>query len=535
MDTLGWADDSWRMTATVARRIVDQLVALGADLAFGVPGESYLAVLDALHDTPSLRFVTCRQESGAAFAAEAYGKLTGRPGLVMVTRGPGVMNASIGVHTAQQDETPMIVLVGQVPRHQRGRDAFQEVDLRQVFGSVCKWVHELDQPDQAVEVISRAWTAACSGRPGPVMIGLPEDVLELPCSASVTPAQPATHTAVAAEVASEVRSLLSAAKRPVAIVGGSRWTDAAIDLLPTVLAGVPLVTGFRRQDLVDHRLPHFAGAMGLGADPALIDRVRDADLVLAIGDRLDDPSTNGFTVWLLPDPGVTLVHVHPDPRELGRVHRPTVALLADPEAFLSALGPVTLTPEVAQWTQAAREGYERWRGTESTLDEIVRGLRGLLAEDAIVTNGAGNFTRPVQRAFTYHRPGRQLAPVGGGMGYGLPAAMAAALVHPQRQVVCVAGDGDLLMTVQELATIAHEQLAVVVLVVDNRCYGTIRTHQERRYPERPFGTALTNPDFVQLAHSFGMSARRTAGVDDTVAALGEALQGNGSALVHLVM
>ncbi|HNJ97161.1 MAG TPA: thiamine pyrophosphate-binding protein [Ilumatobacteraceae bacterium] len=523
------------MTATVARRIVDQLVALGADLAFGVPGESYLAVLDALHDTPALRFITCRQESGAAFAAEAHGKLMGRPGLVMVTRGPGVMNAAIGVHTAQQDETPLIVLVGQVPRSQRGRDAFQEVDLRQIFGSVCKWVHELDQPDQAAEVIHRAWTVACSGRPGPVMIGLPEDVLELPSAGPVVAASAAAQTAVATAVANDVRAQLAAAQRPVVIVGGSRWSEAAIEMLPSVLAGIPLITGFRRQDLVDHRLPNFAGSLGLGADPSLINRLRQADLVLAVGDRLDDPSTNGFTIWPLPDPGVPLVHVHPDPHELGRVHRATTAIVADPEAFLTAIGSVTLRSEVNAWTQAARAGYEQWQGTAGQLDEIVRGLRALLADDAIVTNGAGNFTRPVQRAYTYHRPGRQLAPVGGAMGYGLPAAMAAALTYPTRHVACVAGDGDVMMTVQELATISHEHLAVVVLVVDNRCYGTIRTHQERRYPDRPFGTALTNPDFVQLAESFGMTAWRTTGVGDTLAALGEALGSRAACLVHLVV
>lgn len=519
---------------TAAVAIVEQLVALGADLAFGVPGESYLAVLDALHDEPALRFVTCRHENGAAFAAEAHGKLTGRPGLAMVTRGPGVCNASIGIHTAQQDETPLLVLVGQVPRHQRGRDAFQEVDLSAVFGSICKWVHELDDPQRAPEVLATAWTLARSGRPGPVVIGLPEDVLTEPCSAPLVADAPVAGAAPSASAIAAVADLLAASQRPLAIVGGSRWTDAAIAELPGALPGIPLVTGFRRQDLVDHRGDTFAGSLGLGADPALVARVRAADLVLAIGDRLDDPTTNGFTLFDGADPTLRLVHVHPSPEEHGRVHPATVAIATEPGAFLAALPTVRPGATWPAWAAAARADYLAWVGNDTPLDAIVRGLRDLLPADAIITNGAGNFTRPVQRSFAYHRPGRQLAPVSGSMGYGLPAAVAAAATHPGRAVVCVAGDGDVMMTVQELATVAHEQLAIVVLVVDNRAYGTIRTHQERRYPGRPFATALTNPDFVALARSFGMLAERTTGTGDTIAALATALASRRAALVHHV-
>ena len=519
---------------TAAQRIVDQLVLLGADMAFGVPGESYLAVLDALVDTPELAFITCRHEGGAAFAAEAHAKLTGRPGIVMVTRGPGATNASIGIHTAQQDETPLLVLVGQIPRHQRGRDAFQELDLRAVFGSMCKWVHELDDPRRAADAVARAWAIASSGRPGPVVLGLPEDVLGEECSAPLVAAAPPPATSVPADTIEEVRALLRAARRPLAIVGGSRWSDEAVALLPNALPDVPLVAGFRRQDLVDHRLPSFAGALGLGADPELTARVQAADLVLAIGDRLDDSTTNGFTLLDPTGHDAPLVHVHPDPDELGRVFTPKVAIAATPDAFLLALGQVPAQPEWHAWRAAARAGYEAWQETPGLLDDIVRGMRDLLPEDAIVTNGAGNFTRPVQRAYSYRRPGRQLAPISGAMGYGLPAAMAAALAHPERAVVCVAGDGDLLMTGQELATIAHHGLRVTVLVVDNGAYGTIRTHQERRYPGRPIATALTNPDFVQLARSYGMSAERTSGVDDTLAALRRALGAGTAALVHLV-
>lgn len=519
---------------TVARVLVDQLVACGGDRAFGVPGESFLAVLDALVDTPELSFVSCRHEGGAAFAAEAHAKLTGRPGLLFVSRGPGVLHAATGIHTAQQDETPMVVLVGQLPTRLEGRDAFQEVDLGRVFGSVCTWVHELVDPSRIADVISTAWTVACSGRPGPVMIGLPEDLLEREIGAAVVAPVAAARTAVDEATAREVRDRLAHSERPVVIAGGSRWSAAAIDALPRVLPGLPLITGFRRQDLVDHRLDVFAGALGLGTDPGLVAHVQDADLVVAIGDRLDDPSTNGFTLLGDREPDAPLVHVHPDPRELGRVLRPTLAIAAEPEAFLDALGPVDPRLAWRTWTASARAANEAWARTAGLLDDVVRGLRDLLPDDAIVTNGAGNFTRPLHRSFRYHRPGRQLAPAGGSMGYGLPAAMAAKLAHPDRAVVCVAGDGDLLMTVQELATIAQHELAVVVLVVDNRCYGTIRTHQERRYPGRPIATALTSPDFVGLAESFGMRAERTTSAPETLAALQRSIGADVASLVHLV-
>ena len=519
---------------SVARVVVDQLVACGGERAFGVPGESFLAVLDALVDTPAFTFVSCRQEGGAAFAAEAHAKLTGTPGVLMVSRGPGVFNAATGIHTAEQDETPMVVLVGQLPMRLEGRDAFQEVDLGRVFGSVCKWVHELVDPARAADVIATAWATACSGRPGPVMIGLPEDLLEREVDAVVSTPMPPVRTAVDERSAADVRALLTAADRPLAIAGGSRWSDAAIDALPRTLAGIPLVTGFRRQDLVDHRLDTFVGALGLGADPGVIATVRSADLVHAIGDRLDDPSTNGFSLLGSREPTAPLVHVHAEPRELGRAFRPTLAIAADPEPFLMALGNVPPRPIWGEWAAGARAGHLAWQQTDGLLDEVMRGLRELVPDDVIVTNGAGNFTRPVQRSFQYRRPGRQLAPVGGSMGYGLPAALAAKLAHPERTVVCVAGDGDLLMTVQELATIDHHGLAVVVLVVDNSCYGTIRTHQERRYPNRAIATALTSPDFVQLAHSFGMRAERTTSADDTLAALQQAIEADVASLVHLV-
>ena len=519
---------------TTAHAITEQLTVLGADLMFGVPGESYLAVLDALHDTSAIRFITCRQEGGAAFAAEAAGKLTGRPGVVMVTRGPGATNAAIGIHTAQQDETPLLIFVGQVPRHQRGRDAFQELDLAAVFGSMCKWVHELDDAQRAPDVVARAWSLTTSGRPGPVMIGLPEDMLTEQCDAAVVAPGPSPASSVSAGTVGAIRALLDAAERPLVIVGGSRWSDAASDQLPRSFAGVPVVTAFRRQDLVDHRLASFAGSLGIGADPALLARVHAADVVVCIGDRLDDSTTNGFTLLDTSGQRAALVHVHPDPNELGRVFTPRLSVAAAPEAFLDALGIVPTQQRWADWLAHARTGYVAWRNTEGLLDDVVRGLRLMLPDDAIVTNGAGNFTRPVQRSFAFGRPGRHLAPISGAMGYGLPAAMAAKVVHPDRVVVCVAGDGDLLMTSQELATIARLGLGVVVLVVDNSSYGTIRTHQERRYPGRPFATALTNPDFVEFAHSFGMRAERTTTAAETIDALQRGVASGVASLVHLV-
>ncbi len=519
--------------ATVARVLVDQLSALGADLVFGVPGESYLAVLDALCDS-SLRFITCRHESGAAFAAAAHAQLTGRPGVVLVTRGPGAMNAAVGIHSAQQAETPMLVLVGKEPSSQTGRDAFQEVNLVRIFSSMCSWVHELTDAPRVAEIVASGWARSLAGRPGPVVIGLPEDVLEVEIqAATVAPALP-PRNGVDPFTLQQVRMALSHSERPVAIIGGSRWSDRALVELPKVLQGIPLVTAFRRQDLVDHRSAQFAGTLGIGSDPGLVALVRESDLVLAIGDRLDDPTTNGYTLFECPDPPVPLVHVHPDPHELGRVWHAAIPIATDPESFLDALSPIDMKPSWGSWTARAREGYEQWAASPGLLDDVARGLRNVLPDDAIVTNGAGNFTRPIHRSYTYHRPGRQLAPTGGSMGYGIPAAVAAKLAYPNRVVVCVAGDGDFLMSSMELATAAHEGAAIVVLVVDNASYGTIRTHQEKRYPGRPFATALTNPDFAALARSFGMHAEQTRDAASTVDAIDRAVKSGTSALVHLI-
>ncbi len=528
---------------TAAELIVSQLVACGASNVFGVPGESYLSVLDALRDRPELRFVTCRQEGGAAFAAEASGKLTGAPGVLMVTRGPGLMNAAIGVHAAQQDETPLLVLVGLIPDRQVGRDAFQEFDLVSMFGPMCNWVHRLTDPDRAAEVVATAWARTQSGRPGPVVVGLPEDVLDRPTDASTVAIGPAPRTGVASDVTAAVLDAVGSAERPVVIAGGSRWTQAAVELLPRAFGDLPIVTGFRRQDLVDHRLACYAGTLGLGADPALVDALGQSDLVVAIGDRLDDPTTNGFTLLGGRASPQRLIHVRPDSAELGRVWTPDLAVVADPETFLGALGRAgadrpaaapTAPTAPSAWAAERRADAERWSATPGLLDDIARGLPGVLPADAVLTNGAGNFTRPFQRSYPYGRPGRQLAPVLGSMGYGVPAAIAAKVQHPDRTALCITGDGDFLMNGQELATAIHENAPIVVLLVDNSCYGTIRTHQERRFPGRPIGVRLTNPDFAALARSYGFDACTVDTAPDTLQAIDRGVRLGRPTLVHLV-
>ena len=521
-------------TRTAAAAVVEQLAELGADLVFGVPGESYLAVLDALRDS-GIRFVTCRQEGGAGYAAEAYGKLTGRPGVVMVTRGPGATNVSVAVHTAQQDETPMLVFVGDIPSAHRGRGAFQELDFSAFFGPMAKAVFRLDRADHASELVARSWALATAGRPGPVVIVLPEDVLEEPTDIAAVSSWSPPCASVGAGTARQVRELLEESERAVLIAGGSRWTASDCAALPDLQPGMPLVTSFRRQDLVDPSVPSFVGSLGLGADPALLRRVADADLVLAVGDPLGDATTDSYRLLGVPVPRMPLVHVYPDPGELGRVHRPTLAIEATPGAFLEAMGaaPAPARASWGPWLAAARAEYCAWSAGDGLLESVARGLSEVAPADAVLTCGAGNFTRPFQRAFAFGRPRRQLAPVSGSMGYGLPAAVAAKLVHPDRAVICVAGDGELMMTVQELATAAHVGAELVVLVVNNGRYGTIQTHQERRYPGREMATALTNPDFVALGEAFGFRALRTTAAADTIEALERALGSGGSHVIEL--
>jgi acetolactate synthase-1/2/3 large subunit len=526
---------------TGGRLVVDQLVVHGADVAFGVPGESYLAVLDALHDSP-LRFVVCRHEVGAANMADAYGKLTGRPGICMVTRGPGATHAAGGIHTAYQDSTPVILLIGQVGRTMTGREAFQEIDYRHMFGPMAKWVDQIDDPSRVPELVSRAFHVATSGRPGPVVLALPEDVLVEP--ADVADAKPFAVTRVhpAAADVERVRELLAAARRPLVIVGGSPWSAEAHDALTAwcTASGVPVAAGWRRQDHVDNTSPVYAGHLALGADPRLTRRVREADVLLVIGDRLSEITTAGYTLLHVPDPEQALVHVSPDPEELGRVYAPAVAVASSPDTFALALAgrPPLDGAGRSDETRAARDDYLdnlRHLPVPGALNmgDVMERLRARLPADAILTNGAGNFSVWTHRFYEFRQYPTQLAPTSGAMGYGVPAAVAAKIVHPDRLVVAMAGDGDFLMTGQELATAVQYGAAIVVLVVNNGMYGTIRMHQERHYPGRVSGTDLVNPDFAALAQSFGAHGAVVERTEDFADAFEEAVAAGRPAVLEL--
>jgi acetolactate synthase-1/2/3 large subunit len=521
--------------------LVDQLVLHGADLAFGVPGESYLPVLDALRDAP-LRVVVTRHEGGAANMADAYGKLTGRPGICLVTRGPGATHASNGLHTASQDSTPMILLVGQVARDAVGREGFQELDYGAVFGSMAKWVAQIDDAARIPELVARAFAVATSGRPGPVVLALPEDMLadsvDVPDAA---PHRPVRSGAPDAGAMQRLTELLDGAERPLAIVGEGGWTSrTALDVAAFCEAQrIPVAASFRCQDHIDNGSPAYAGHATLGMDPALAARIRDADVLLAIGGRLGEITTDGYTLLRPPAAEQRLVHVHPDPGEVGTVYQPELAIVCDLEAFAAAAAKLPPATGREGLLEAAHAEYERnlreVRELPGALQmsAVMAALRERLGPDAILTNGAGNFSIWAHRYYEFHRYGTQLAPRSGSMGYGVPAAVAAKAVHPDRSVVCIAGDGDFLMTGQELATAVQEDLPIVVLVVNNGMYGTIRMHQERRYPGRVFATDLRNPDFAAYAQAFGAHGARVERSEDVGPALDEALACGRPALVEL--
>ncbi len=525
------------------RILVDTLIANGVDTAFCVPGESFLEVLDALHES-RIRLVTCRHEGPATHMAEACGKLTGRPGIALVTRAPGATHASVAVHTAFQDSTPLILLIGQVARETREREAFQEIDYRQMFGGFSKWVAQIDDAARIPELLGRAFQVAMAGRRGPVVLALPEDMLtDCVDVAAPTPRQPVIQHPGPAQVQA-VHELLCAAERPLLVLGGSGWSSAGTVAIRAYAEAMqlPVACAFRRQDLFDNAHPCYVGDLGLGANPALAQRVRDADVLLAIGTRLGDAATQGYTLLEIPRPRQTLVHVLAGPEELGRVYEPSLGVASDPGAFCEALarlpGP---RPTDAKWLVQARTDYQRFHAPKPTqaqagldLGAAVAELRRQLPLDAIVTNGAGNHTVWLHRHFAYRRPGTQLAPTSGTMGYAVPAAVAAALLRPAVPVVCWTGDGCFLMSIAELATVALYALPVVFIVVNNGMYGTIRMHQERHYPGRVTATALRNPDFVDCARSFGLSAMRVDCTADFGPALAEALRRQGPALIELV-
>ncbi len=533
------------MTTPTARSggklLVDALCAQGADHAFCVPGESYLAVLDALHDAP-IQVTVCRQEGGAAMMADAYGKLTGRPGICFVTRGPGATNASAGVHVAHQDSTPMILFIGQVARRTSEREAFQEIDFRRMFGPLCKWVAQIDHAERIPEFVSRAYHTALSGRPGPVVLALPEDMLTEEAVAADAPACQPARAFPEPEAMRQLQRWLGEAQRPMVIAGGSGWTPAACEDLQAFASAnaLPVAVSFRRQDLMDNRSPNYAGEVGIGVNPRLAQRIRDADLLLVAGARLGEKTTSNYSLLDIPLTTQRLVHVHAGAEELGRVYRPDLPILAAPTHFARTarqLAPVA-EPPWRDWCEAAHADFTRWNTPVSApgqlqLAEIVGWLAERLPDNAIVCNGAGNYAAWVQRFYRYRSHPTQLAPTSGSMGYGTPAAVAAKRIHPQRTVVGFAGDGCFLMTGQELATAAQYGLAVIFIVVNNGMYGTIRMHQEREYPGRVSATSLVNPDFAALARAYGALGARVESTADFAPAFEAALAHDGPSLIEL--
>jgi len=536
------------MSAPQSRRtggqiLIDQLLIHGVDMAFGVPGESYLAALDALYEARNrIRFITCRQEGGACNMAEAYGKLTGRPGICFVTRGPGTTNASIGLHTAFQDSTPLLLLIGQVARDQAEREAFQEVDYRRMLGPLTKWVAEIDDARRIPELVSQAFHRVTSGRPGPVALALPEDMLtDLVETADAGPYSPIQAYPAPADL-ERMATLLASARRPLMIVGGGGWSkESAADITAFAEANsLPVGAAFRRQDIVDNLSPCYVGDVGIGINPKLADRVTGCDVLLVVGARLGEMSTGGYALVDIPRPRQTLIHVHAGAEELGRVYQPALAINAGMAAFAGAARalPAVAAPAWRDWTAAARADYlanievPRVPGPVQ-MGEIVAFMRKRLPPETILANGAGNYSTWLHRFYTYRGFRTQLAPTSGAMGYGVPAAVAAKAVHPDRPVISWNGDGCFMMNGQELATAVQHGLAVVFVVVNNGMYGTIRMHQERHYPARTIGTDLVNPDFAALARAYGALGETVTRTEEFAPALERALAAGRPALIEI--
>ena len=529
-------------TRTGGEILVDQLARNGVRHVFCVPGESYLAALDAFHGR-DIEITVCRHENAASMAAEAVGKVTGRPGICFVTRGPGATNASAGVHIAKQDSSPMILFVGQVGREMREREAFQEIDYRAVFGTMAKWATEIDDPARIPEIVSRAFHTAANGRPGPVVVSLPEDMLSERVAVDDAPPFAVIETSPGAAEMGKLAQLFAGAWASVLILGGSRWSQAACDSLARFAQklAVPVYTTFRRLHLVDADSPCFAGDLGIGPNPKILERIKSADLVVLVGGRMGELPSQSYTLFDIPRPQQTFVHVHPGAEELGRVYSPHLAIHATPTAFAAALEHLDVPGAPRGQAQAARAEYLAWteKPTEQpgavNLGAVMVWLRENLPADAILCNGAGNYAAWIHRFFRFRRFGQHVAPTSGSMGYGVPAAVAMKRLYPQRLVVCVAGDGDFLMNGQEFATAVQYGLPFVVLVADNGIYGTIRMHQEREYPGRIVATDLRNPDFPAYARAFGgfgASVERTA---DFPAAFKEAQASGKPAIIRLAI
>jgi acetolactate synthase-1/2/3 large subunit len=519
--------------------LVDALQVHGVDTAFGVPGESYLDVLDALHDS-QIRFVINRQEGGAAFMADAYGKLTGKPGICFVTRGPGATNAAIGVHTAYQDSTPMILFIGQVGTDFMDREAFQEIDYRRMYGQMAKWVAQIDRADRIPEYIARAFQVATSGRPGPVVLALPEDMLvsraEVPDTRRYQPVQ----ASPSQEQIAALRGMLQEAKKPLLLLGGGTWTDqACADVQQFAEANaLPVACAFRFQDLLDNDHPQYIGDVGIGINPKLAARVREADLLIAFGPRLGEMTTSGYALLNAPVPKQRLVHIHPDPQELGSVYQAELMIAGGaPQTarMLAAMAPV----DSSSWRHTVEEAKAELRAWQeqppifkdanlsnpAPLDlwQLVQDMMAALPHDTIITNGAGNYATWAHRFWRYGAMRTQLAPTSGAMGYGVPAGVAAKIVAPERTVVTFAGDGEFMMTGQELATAVQYRAGLVLIVFNNGMFGTIRMHQEREYPGRVSGTELHNPDFAALAQAYGGQGEVVENTADFAPALARAV------------
>jgi acetolactate synthase I/II/III large subunit len=523
------------ISRTGGQILVDALKIHGTEIAFGVPGESYLDVLDALHEAP-IRFIVNRQEGGAAFMAEAYGKLSGRPGICFVTRGPGATNASIGVHTAFQDSTPMILFIGQVGSDFADREAFQEMDYRRMFGQMAKWVAQIDRTERIPEYVSRAFQVACSGRPGPVVLALPEDMLTSVAAVADTRRYQPVQASPSAEQIACLRNLLANAQRPLVLLGGGGWNmSACADITRFAEANqLPVACAFRFQDLFDNHHPNYIGDVGIGINPKLAARIKEADLIIAVGPRLGEMTTGGYTLLAPPLPQQRLVHIHTAAEELGSVYQADLMInsgMPQIAAQLAAMAPV----DAAAWQQRVPDAraeliaYQQQppllRDGKVPLDlwQVVQTLMAQVPADTIVTNGAGNYASWAHRFYQYGGLRTQLAPTSGAMGYGVPAGIAAKILQPERTVVTFSGDGDYLMNGQELATAVQYGAGVIILLFNNEMYGTIRMHQERNYPGRLSGTSLRNPDFVMLAQAYGAHGETVSVTEEFAPALSRAL------------
>ncbi len=529
-----------------AEVLIDALKINAVERIFCIPGESYLAALDALFDRSEISLIVCRNEGGAAYMTEAEGKMTGRPGVCFVTRGPGATNASGGLHVAMQDSTPMILLIGQIARKDLDREAFQEIDYRRMFSEVAKWVAQIDDAGRIPEYLNRAFSIATSGRPGPVVLALPEDMLSDQTDARDAKPWQMVKTSPAASDVEQTVNILQSAERPLIIVGGSGWSEDTRQKLQGFAAAnqVPVANSFRCQDFIDNEHPNYIGDLGLGVNPALTRRVEESDCLLVIGARLGEMTTGGFSLIDIPCPRQRMIHVHPGVEELGHIYQPELAINASAECFVTALAETELKPaNNNEWNERvaqAHQDYLDWNQSISVdgavqLSDIIHSVRNHSDEDAIICNGAGNNTGWLHRFFRYRKYRTQLAPTSGTMGYGLPAAIAAKLRYPERCVVAFTGDGDFMMNGQELATAIQYQANIIVIVVNNGIYATIRMHQEREYPGRVIGTDMINPDFIALAEAHGAYGERVVDTGEFAAAFERSMAADKPALIEIML